>query len=92
MSSTAQPDDQRYDEPLRYEDLSEGTSRACYYQATAVARRLSADMANSIVSKRWPWTGIVITKVITSGAIRDNPRFSDRPRVPSSRTSADTLG
>jgi len=34
----------------------------------------------------------VITKVITSGAVRSNPGLSDRLRVSSSRTSADTLG
>jgi len=34
----------------------------------------------------------VITKVITSGAIRGDPRLFDCSRVPSSRTSADSFG
>ena len=39
-----------------------------------------------------PTKRYVITKVITSSAIRSDPRLSDRSRVPSGRTSADAVG
>jgi hypothetical protein len=54
MSFTAQPDDRRYDAPLRYEEPFGRHFEGLYYQAVTVARRLSADIANSIASKRWP--------------------------------------